>query len=92
MKIVGTTVLCRKTDITYSEIDNDIVMMDLEQGKFFGLNGVGGSIWTLLENPITLNALCDKLQSEYKVERVECESSVVEFVISLQQANLVELQ
>ena len=33
------------------EVDRTVVMMSVEQGKYFGLEGTGPRIWALLERP-----------------------------------------
>ncbi len=53
-------------------LDNELVMMDIEKGKYFSLNPVATRIWELLENPIDLNELCLLLQKEYDVSEVTC--------------------
>lgn len=91
MKITESTLVTRKTNTTFSEIDNELVMMDLEHGKFFGLNEVGSTIWNLIAEPITVKALCDKLQLEYKVDRQECEEHTKSFLLALEESNMLKL-
>lgn len=92
MNITDNTELSRSKNIPFSEIDDELVMMDLEQGKYYGLNSVGSSIWTLLSEPITFGKLCDELQLEYKVERDECQKQVKEFVTQLLKSKLVNVK
>jgi hypothetical protein len=53
-------------------LDNELVMMDIEAGKYFSLNPVATRIWELLENPRSLDELCLLLQKEYDVSEVRC--------------------
>lgn len=54
------------------KLDNELVMMDIEAGKYFSLNPVATRIWELLENPRSLDELCLLLQKEYDVSEVRC--------------------
>lgn len=91
MLIKQNAILRRKAGIAESEIDDQLVMMDLAQSKFFGLNGVGKSIWGCLQEPTTVDSICRVLLSEYDVNRVDCENDVKDFILALQKANLVEI-
>lgn len=57
-------------------LHDELVMMDMDQGKYFSLNPVATRIWELLEAPVTLEALCGQLQEEYEVEGESCREEV----------------
>ena len=49
-------------------LHDELVMMDLDQGKYFSLNPVATRIWDLLERELTIDELCALLKEEYEVE------------------------
>ena len=73
------TVVSHRKDIDTTDLNGDIVMMDLEKGKYFSLNGVGSRIWTLVEEPVQVGKVVDSLLKEYDISRDECEKNVLEF-------------
>ena len=79
---------CRN-DIDTTDLNGEIVMMDLEKGRYFSLNGVGSRIWEIIEKPIEVNKLVESLLEEYDVNRNECEENVLEFLGKLNDANIV---
>lgn len=82
-------VVSRRNDIDTTDLNGEIVMMDLEKGRYFSLNGVGSRIWEIIEKPIEVNKLVESLLEEYDVNRNECEENVLEFLGKLNDANIV---
>lgn len=81
----------RKADVYSSVVDGETVMMNIETGKYTSLNGTGGRIWELIENPIELNAVCAQLLIEFDVEKLLCENEVLTFVNSLEENKLINI-
>ena len=77
MQIELTSVLARSTDVVYSETDGEVTMMNVKSGDYFSLAEAGARIWSLLEQPGSVASVCDRLVSEYDVDRAQCESDVL---------------
>ena len=85
------TVVSHRKDIDSTDLNGDIVMMDLEKGKYFSLNSVGSRIWELIEEPIEINKVVDSLLEEYEISRNECEDNVLEFLEKLNTAQIISI-
>lgn len=83
------TLLQRKVEIMTADMKGDTVMMDVETGKYYNLGEVGGRIWDLMETPITLGDMADRLTGEYDVTRERCLSEIQPFLQSLLERNLI---
>ena len=81
----------RIEDVLDTEIDDQTVMMDIEQGSYFGLNETGTRIWGLLAEPILIGDLCDRLTEEFEVPREQCEQQVVGFLGHLLERGLLQV-
>lgn len=57
-------------------LHDELVMMDLDQGKYFSLNPVATRIWDLLGQPRDVDELCGLLTEEYDVDSGRCASEV----------------
>lgn len=79
----------RATDLIQTEIDDELVALDIEQGNCFGFNATAARVWQLVEQPQTLDAIIDALTSEFDVERAECRSTVVALIEDLAARKLV---
>lgn len=91
----GTTIdinakIARNEEIVSSDMDDEIVMMSIEQGEYYGINAVGSRIWELLEQPRTAAGLCDILLEEYDVPAEECRRDVLAFIEQLFEKKLVK--
>lgn len=89
--ISADTVITRNDDMVGVEVDGTVVMMSVEQGMYFGLNGVGPRIWSLLATPRSVADVCRVLQEEFDVEPEVCRSQVLEFLAGLVEAGLVQV-
>lgn len=79
----------RNNNTIAGKLDDGLVMMDIEKGKYFSLNPVATRIWELLEQPKELNDLCNILMDEYDVESEQCESETRACLKKLAEIGLV---
>ncbi|HOW26117.1 MAG TPA: PqqD family protein [Bacteroidales bacterium] len=57
-------------------LHDELVMMDLDQGKYFSLNPVATAIWDMLEKQLTPGEICRKLMEQYEVDYAQCMADV----------------
>ena len=60
------TTFKRHPDLLETTLDNEVVLMSVERGSYFGLENTGKRIWQLLETPQTLAQLQEALGNEYE--------------------------
>jgi hypothetical protein len=70
-------------------LQDELVMMDTDKGKYFALNPVATRIWDLLEQPLSVDELCGSLLDEYDVEPEKCHSEVVKYLDQMEKLGLV---
>lgn len=75
--------LRRADDWLSATIGDELVMMSTETGLYLGLSGTGSRIWELLEAPLSLDMLCEKLSVEYDVTPHQAKHDVAEFIDEL---------
>lgn len=80
----------RDNEILSSDMDGETVMMSIENGEYYGLNSVGSRIWTLLEEPRSMNDIITILLSEFEVEEGECKADMQHFVTDLLDKKLIK--
>lgn len=86
------TTVVRSEEPVDAEVDGAVVMMSLEQGKYYGLDGVGSRIWQLVGTPIEIGELCRRLLAEFDVDAERCERDVIEFLEGLEREGLIEVR
>jgi hypothetical protein len=72
-------------------VDDKAVLMSVDNGKYYNMDDIGTRIWTMIESPISVRAVCDKLVTEYEVERAVCEADVLELLEGLLKNDLVRV-
>jgi hypothetical protein len=87
--LTPSTVVSRARGLVESEIDSEVVALNIETGTCYGLNAVGSRVWSLLAKPVRISDVCATLIAEYQVEPDTCEREVVELVDQLIVENLV---
>jgi hypothetical protein len=79
----------RAGDVSGAHVGESLLMMSVEKGQYFSLNGVGARVWELLEHPTTERTLVESLAEEYEVTLEDCASQVVEFLSALREYDLL---
>ena len=87
--MTDNTVLSRREGLMAADMNGSAVMMDIMTGKYYNLGQVGGRIWELLEEPMTVAALIKKLTEEYDVSAQQCRADTMPFLTALVQRGLL---
>ena len=85
------TIVKRAKDIVFNAIDDEIVMLSIENGEYYGLDAIGSRVWKLIENPVSFEYITSELIQEFNVSESTCIKDVSEFLISLKEKNLIIL-
>lgn len=81
--------ISRPPGVVASEIDGEVVVLDVATGRFFQLNAIGSHIWAALQTPASLAALIAAMQAEFDVDADECHADVTDFVTRLSGSGLL---
>lgn len=72
-------------------VGDELVILDLASGTYFGLDGVGMLAWHVLSEGGSLADACAAVLAEYDVARETVEADIVTLVADLAAKGLVEL-
>jgi len=92
MKIALDSVVSRTRELSATEVEAELVMMDLEKGKYYGLNVVATHIWKTLDRPRSVRSLCESLRDTFDVGEAECEADVLAFLDTLLKAEMIAVR
>src|SRR5262249_14290844 len=84
-----TSTVQRSEEQIAAAVDDEIIILSVERGSYFGLDDIGSDIWERLANPIRIDALCDALAAEYDADRAIIERDVLALLGKLVDAGLV---
>jgi hypothetical protein len=72
-------------------VGDEVVVLDLATGTYFGLDPVGARIWELMGEGKTLDEICDWMLQEYEVTREELERDTLRLAEELKGQGLVQI-
>jgi Coenzyme PQQ synthesis protein D (PqqD) len=90
-KIAAASIIVRNDEPVAVEVDGSVVMMSLEKSMYYGLEGVGGRIWHMVDRPRSVAEICVELAAEYDVEPEVCLRDVCDFVDQLVRSDLIRI-
>jgi hypothetical protein len=84
--------LSRTNDLPSTELDEETVLMSIDAGAYYGLEGAARRIWEKLENPMSFSELVDCLEREYCVSRETCASDLQKFLAEMEREGLLRVE
>ena len=75
-----------------SEVADEVIILSLENGEYFGLNPVAARVWSLVQEPCTVAELCTTLLAEFTgVTPEACRDQVIALLEEMAALALVEV-
>jgi hypothetical protein len=74
----------------FSQLNDEGVILSLKNGKYYGLNSVGVSIWVSLLEAATLSEIEAAVMREYDVDENTCRREVSFFLETMMKEELIE--
>ncbi len=71
------------TQVMSRLVGDETVLLDLESGLYFGLDGVGKRIWESIGEGRTLGEAAAIIVAEYEVGAAQAEADVIDFTRNL---------
>ena len=89
--MIDNSLSYRKTPHKASvDLDSEGVVLDLDSGIYYGLEGIGQRIWEILDVPISPVDLMVRLINEYDVEESVLQDDMTRFLNQLIENKLIE--
>ena len=83
----------KRSNLDVTDLNGEKIMMNLERGEYLALNDVGSRIWEIIDGAVnvSVNDIINTLINEYNIDFKTCEASVMEFLGSLNNAELIHI-
>lgn len=88
-RFAADTIVRWHPDQVAAEIDGEVVVMSIAQGKYVGLDDMASGIWRRLETPQRVADLCDGLIRDFDGAPEAIRADVVAFLASLEEHGLI---
>ena len=90
--ISDSAIVVAAGDVLAGAFGDELVILNLRDGVYYGLEDVGARLWTLLQGPVSVTAIRDVLVSEYDVEPARCGRDVRALLGELAARGLIEIR
>ena len=90
--ISADSILTRNPKVTYRDLEEGGVLLDLETGAYHGLNSTGSAIWKLLERDLTCAEVVDEFTKALDDVPPGVETEVTAFITGMLDRGLVRLR
>lgn len=79
----------RSQSALWTELDGQFMLMNIEDGSYYEMAGIGSVIWQMLERPRSEAEIVDAVVATYRVERERCVADVRAFLEKLVTSHVV---
>ena len=80
----------RRDDWVGTEVEGQLVMINVDSGRYVSLNASAAEAWRLLEQPLDRNQMVDGMTATFAVDRGTCERSVTDLIDRMRSLDLID--
>ena len=85
------TIVVAVPDQVSADLGDETIILNGQTGLYYGLEGIGIPVWKLIQNPISIQTICDTIQAEYDVEPGHCQDDITSLMVELLDEGMVEI-
>jgi len=74
----------------YSRLGDEVAILELDQGVYYGLNDTGSFLWNLMQKPVRVNEMRAALVEEFDVDADTAGKDLLRVLGDLRDAGLIE--
>ena len=86
----GARFRLRDNAISWRDVEQEVIVLDLESGDYFSFLGSARTIWLALSGGSSLDEAAALLVETYGIGHGDAASDVVEFVANLERRGFIE--
>jgi hypothetical protein len=90
-EISHRSIVCWSSAAVATEVNDEIVLMNLERDRCYGLGSTGSEIWRRLRTPICVSNLSTQLEDEYDSPTGQIELDVLQTLRELAAEGLIQV-
>jgi len=73
-----------------SRLGDEVAILELDRGVYYGLNDTGSFLWNLMQKPVRVNEMRAALVEEFDVDAETAEKDLLRVLGDLRDAGLIE--
>jgi hypothetical protein len=92
MKLAIRSTVVAVKDLVSCDLAGESIILNINNGMYYGLDPVGSWIWNTVKNPISVQDIRDRLLREYNVEAERGEQDLLALLSELADEGLIEVK
>lgn len=88
---IEKSMISRATELVGSRVEDEFIVMSLEEGQFYFLEGPSCEIWAALEKPTNLDALVAQLIELFDIDEDTCRAETLRVLNDMQSKKMIAL-
>ncbi len=85
------SLVSRAEGFTTAPVQDELMMLNVDQGAYYSLDPIAADIWRILEQPTQVSALTEQLQKRYSVSTEECQADVLDFLETMLSNGMIRV-
>ncbi len=77
--------------VLIQDLGEEVVLLEVESGQYYGLNEVGSRMWSLLQHGQSVSEVLSTLHEEYEASEQQLSADLKQFLNQLQSKGLIEV-
>jgi hypothetical protein len=86
------SIVQRDPEVITADADQDLIMVSVTTGHYFGVSDVAREIWDAIERPKRVSDLVDDLTASYHIDSSSCEDHTLSFLEALLDEGLLQVK
>jgi hypothetical protein len=86
------SIIHRDPEVITAEADQDLIMVSVATGHYYGVSDVARHIWDAIERPKRISDLVDDLTACYHIDLPACEDQTLSFLKTLLAEGLLRVK
>jgi hypothetical protein len=86
------SIIQRDPEVIAAEADQDLIMVSIATGHYYGVSDVAREIWDAIESPKRVADLVNDLTARYNVDTSSCEEQTLSFLEALLGEGLLQVK
>ena len=78
-----------RNNISLTQVDDEIVLLDLSEGTYFGLNKIGAQLLRGIQKETSIQELITQISEQYHMKSSAVELDIIELIEQLLENNLL---
>lgn len=92
IRLLDQSRIAISADQVSCDLAGEVAILNLKNSTYYGLDPVGASVWSLIQQPKTFAEIRDALLSIYEVDSAQLESDLQVLLGELSAQGLIDIQ